>query len=179
MSRESTTEPGSDTGASNVAEGANRALRYESLRAGVLGAATVWAWVFVNDLLQQTPLNTAVHFGRWFIAIDRVTALPKWGDVLGFTVILVAVWIGFARLAVRAIRSTPRNPAILMFVAFILILLQLASVVIATALAAGNAGVAAWRDFYVGQLIGWAVVWWYLIRRHREAIEAWRRAGQD
>jgi hypothetical protein len=179
MSLENTTEPGSDTGASNVGESANRPPRYEGVRAGVLGAASVWAWVFVSDLWQHTPFNTAARFGRWFISIDRVTSLPRWGDVLGFTVILLAVWIVFGRLAARAIRTVPREPATLIFIVFMLTLLQLAAVVIAAMLAARNTAVLAWRDFYVGQLIGWAVVWWYLVRHHPEAMKAWRMAGRD
>jgi len=67
-----------------------RSLRttHEGLRAGLVGAAVVWLWLFVDDRLSHATLRTPVLLGRALLSIDRFgPATPPWEAVFAFTVV--------------------------------------------------------------------------------------------
>ena len=150
----------------------------EGIRAGLLGAGTAWTWQFVADVVRRKPLETPILFGRGILSIDRVTVVPAWADVVAFTVFLVAVWIGVASLAAKVLRRATKQPSVILFGAVILILLELAAVDLTTMLAQAGMGQAAWPGAFSAHLAGWVAVWWYLLRRHPEAMAELRVADE-
>lgn len=151
----------------------------EGIRAGAFGASAAWACAFVSDALTHAPLSTPILFGRHLLAIDQVRQASPWADVLAFTVFLFAIWIGVASAAALAVRAAARRPPVLLLAALILTLLQLAAVALTTLLAYEGMGAAAWRSVYAPHLVGWLVVWWFLLRRHPELAAELRMAGHE
>ncbi|HEU4564520.1 MAG TPA: hypothetical protein VFS05_07725 [Gemmatimonadaceae bacterium] len=143
-------------------------IPHEGLRAGLLAATVVWLWLFVVDALSGTPLRTHTFFGWAILTIDGTTPVPTWAKVLTFTIFLALVWMLVGGFVASMVRRAPGQPTLLIFVAFIFTLLQLASVAAATALANLGLGRAAWTDFFVGELLGWATTLWYISRHHPE-----------
>jgi len=154
-------------------------VTHEGVRAGAFGASTAWAWAFVSDALSHAPLSTATLFGRHILAIDQVRGAMPWADVLAFTVFLFAVWIGVASAAALAVRAAATRPAVLLFAALILTLLELGAVVLTTLLAYEGMGSSAWRSVFAAHVAGWVVVWWYLVRRHPALRAELRVAGDE
>jgi hypothetical protein len=140
---------------------------HERVRAGLLGAASVWLWVFLSDWLSGASLRTATFLGRAVLS-HIAPGAPVWQSVIAFTVVHGALWTGIAALILLFVHMAARIPAVLMFVAVVFILLQLAMVALATALSLGPLGTLAWRSVFVGNAVGWTVTWWYIFRWHPE-----------
>jgi hypothetical protein len=102
-----------------------------------------------------------------------------WGSVIAFTIAHCALWTGIATLILLAVHMAARAPAVLLFVALVFILLQLAVVALTTALSEGPLGVLAWRSILAGNALGWMVTWWYVIRRHPELRGEFARADNE
>lgn len=140
---------------------------HERIRTGLLGAASVWLWVCLSDWVSGTPFRTATFFGRAVLShVDP--GAPVWQSVIAFTVVHGALWTGVATVVLLGVHMAARTPPVLMFVVVVFILLQLAIVAFTTALAQGQLGALAWRSVFIGNAVGWSVMWWYIIRRHPE-----------
>ena len=144
-----------------------RPSAHERILAGLLGAATVWLWVCLSDWLSGAPFRTATFFGRAVLShVDP--GAPVWQSVIAFTLVHCALWTGVAALLLLGVHMAARTPPVLMFVIVVFILLQLAIVALITALSQGQLGALAWRSVFIGNAVGWLVLWWYVIRRHPE-----------
>ena len=140
---------------------------HERVRAGLLGAASVWLWVCLSDWVSGAPFRTATFFGRAVLShVDPNAAV--WQSVIAFTVVHVALWTGVATLVLLGVHMAARTPPVLMFVVVVFILLQLAIVALTTALSQGQLGTLAWRSVFIGNAVGWLVLSWHIIRRHPE-----------
>jgi hypothetical protein len=145
------------------------ARRHEGLRAGLVGATAVWAWLFVDDLLSRVPLRTAVALGRGLLRVDRVGPdTPAWAGVVAFTLAHYALWIAVGAIAVRLARRATRASSVLFATALAFILVQFLFVGLAAILAQGRLGVLAWRDVAIGNVLGWGALCWYVAGRHAE-----------
>jgi len=140
---------------------------HERLRAGLLGAAVVWLWVFASDLASGMPLRTATFLGRGVISLAAPGA-PEWASVVAFTIVHCGLWTLVATLLLVAVHVARSTPQVLMFVIVVFILLQLAITALTMALSQGTLGVLAWRSVFVGNALGWAATLWYIIRWHPE-----------
>lgn len=156
-----------------------RPVRFEGLRVGAVGATAAWTWLLVVDALQRTPFSTPVLLGWWLLGIDRVFAAPRWVDAAAFTAFLYLAWIGLGAAAARAARTSRRAPGVLLFAFLVFVLLQLAAVVITTILAEAGMQETAWRDVFLGQLVGIGSAAWYMARRHPGLGRAFRAASGD
>lgn len=150
--------------------GAEGSYTHEVVRAGLLGATTVWIWIFLIGALSGSPLRLASLFGRGVTHIVGVqSTAPEWIAVIVFTVLHFIIWYGLAEVGVVVLRAAARSPAVLMLAIFIGILLLLALVGITMIFASDGLGAAfAWPSIYVGSILGLTVMWWYLIRHHPE-----------
>ena len=144
-----------------------RPPHHERLRAGLVGAAVVWIWVFLSDWISGAPLHTATFFGRGVLSI-AVPGTPEWLSVVAFTIVHCALWTLVATLLLVAVHTARRTPQVLMFVIVVFILLQLAITALTVALAQSSLGVLAWRSVFVGNALGWTATLWYIIRWHPE-----------
>lgn len=140
---------------------------HERLLAGLLGAATVWAWVFVSDWVSGAPLRTATILGHAVLSVSGANT-PAWAAVLAFTIVHCLLWTLVATLLLAAVHVAVRTPAVLMFAVVVFILFQLAIVAYSAALSQGPLGVLAWRSVLVGNALGWIATLWYILRRHPE-----------
>jgi hypothetical protein len=77
------------------------------------------------------------------------------------------------------VRGAARRPGLLLLAIVILTLLELAALSLTTVLAETGMGAWAWRDVFVGQLVGWVAAWWYLLRRHPQVWAQLRMASDD
>lgn len=157
---------------------ASPVIPHEGLRAGLLAATVVWLWLFVIDAISGTPLSTSTFFGWGILSIDGTSPLPTWAKVLAFTIFLYLVWILVGWFVARMVRAAPGQPTLLILVVVVIALLQLASVAAATTLSQVGLGRAAWTDFFVGELLGWVAVLWYIARHHPELRGELREAGE-
>lgn len=144
-----------------------RPPHYERLRAGLVGAAVVWIWVFLSDLMSGTLLRTATLLGRGVLSV-AVPGAPEWVAVIAFTIVHCALWTLLATLLLVAVHVAERTPQVLMFVIVVFILFQLAITALTVALAQSALGALAWRSVFVGNALGWAATIWYIIHWHPE-----------
>jgi hypothetical protein len=143
--------------------------RHDGFRAGLVGATTVWAWLFVDDLLSHVPLRTAIALGRGLLSIDRVgPSTPVWVDVVVFTLAHYALWIGVGALLTGAARRATRAPSVLLAATVVVILLQFLLVGLAAILAQRGLGALAFRDVAFGNMAGWVALLWHVVGRHRD-----------
>lgn len=148
----------------------------EGVRTGIVGATAVWLWLAVSDAIARTPFSTPALIGRGLLSVDVIGdphapaagPIPAPRGVVAFTIVHYALWIGLGTLAMRAARAAARTPAALVLAINVTFGLQFVFVFFAAMLAAGGMGAQAWRDVYLGNLIGSAAVWWYVVRRHPE-----------
>jgi hypothetical protein len=167
-----TTEHDRDTSAS----------RNDGLRAGLVGATAVWAWLLVDDLISRAPLSAARVLGRGLLGVDRFgVEAPAWLAVVAFTLAHCALWLGVGALAMRVARRAARTPSVVLAAMIALVLVQFLLVGIAAILAQGRLGALAWRDVAVGNAIGWAALGWYVARRYRALRDGFAHAaaGRD
>lgn len=142
---------------------------HEVLRAGVLGAATVWLWILLVGALYGAPLRLATLLGDGLAHIVRVASPPTWVAVVVFTIFHFVAWAGIAEVMVIVLRVARTTPAVLMLAAVVMILVLLALIGITMIFASGGLGSGlAWAGIYVGSILGLAVTAGYLLRWHPE-----------
>jgi len=146
-----------------------RTHTHEVLRAGVLGATIVWLWILVIGALSGSPFRLATLLGRGITHIVGVPwNVPAWIAVVVFTVLHFIAWCGLAEITVIVLRAAVRTPAVLLLTAVVTILFLLAFFGITLIFANDGLGGFAWPSIYLGNLVGLAVMWWYIVRRHPE-----------
>ena len=154
--------------------------QHEGLGVGALGATAVWMWLLVSDMHARTPFSTPAFLGRGLLSIGAPGAhLPAIAGVVAFTIAHYAVWMAVGTLVMGAVRRAARAPSILLGTILLLILMQFLFVGITAILAQGRMGATAWRDLMIGDVIGWSVVVWYILRAHRELRGELARASED
>jgi hypothetical protein len=152
--------------------------RGEGLRVGAIGATTVWMWLLVSDMHARTPFSTPAFLGRGLLSVDgRGAAFSAAAGVLAFTIAHYAAWTAVGTLVIAAVRRARRTPSVLLGLVLLLILMQFLFVGVTAILAQGRLGAAAWRDLMIGDLIGWGVVAWYVLRAHKELRGELERAN--
>jgi hypothetical protein len=153
---------------------------HEGLRAGLVGATAIWVWLAVVDLIERTPLHTVEVLGRGLLVfVFQSAPTPLWADVLAFTVVHYALWLVLGRLFVTAIAADTREPGVLIFTIFLLILLSLAIVATTAVLAKTALHGHAWLAVLGGHLIGLVAAGLYLRHRHPDLGAMLRREGTD
>jgi hypothetical protein len=159
--------------------GAGARQRHEGLAVGAIGATGVWLWLLVSDLVSRTPLSTPALLGRGLLSVGAGAHVSAVAGVIAFTVAHYAVWMGVGALLMAAIRRAARAPSILLAVVVGFILAQFLFVGITSILAQGRMGASAWRDLVIGDVIGWGLVAWYVLRAHAELRGELARASED
>jgi hypothetical protein len=94
--------------------------------------------------------------------------VPAWIAVIVFTVLHFVAWCGLAEITVIVLRVAVRTPAVLLLTAVITILFLLAFFGITLIFANDGLGGFAWPSIYLGNVVGLAVMWWYIARWHPE-----------
>jgi len=156
-------------GVGHFMAGSQRTHSHEVLRAGVLGATTVWLWVFMIGALSGAPLRLAALFGHGLAHVVGVhSTVPEWTAVVAFTFFHFVVWCALAEVSVVVLRVAVRTPAVLLLAAVVAILLLLALLGITLIFANDGLGGFAWPSIYVGSIVGLTTMWWYLVRWHPE-----------
>lgn len=154
--------------------------RHEGLRVGAAAATAVWLWILVADMHVRVPFSTPAFLGRALLSVDAPGAhLPAVAGVVAFTIAHYAVWMGVGALIMAAVRKAARTPSILLGVIVVIALSQFLFVGVTAILAQGRLGAAAWRDLLGGDVIGWLVVVWYVLRADRALPAELARAGED
>jgi hypothetical protein len=149
--------------------GRERTHSHEVLRAGVLGATVVWLWILVIGALSGSPFRLATLLGRGITHIVGVPwNVPAWIAVIAFTVLHFIAWCGLAKITVIVTRVAVRTPAVLLLTAVVTILFLLAFFGITLIFANDGLGGFAWPSIYLGNVVGLAVMWWYIVRWHPE-----------
>jgi hypothetical protein len=152
----------------------------EGLRAGFVGATAIWLWLVVIDLIEGMPMHTSGVLGRDLLGIIVPGAsTPLWADVLAFSILHYALWSLLGTLLVRAIAADGRQPGVLIFASFLLILLQLAVLVTTAVLAQGALQRHAWPAILGGHLIGLLTAGLYLRHRHHHLWAMLVREGDE
>lgn len=149
--------------------GPGPAHSHEVLRAGALGAAVVWLWIFIIGALNGAPLRLATLIGSGLTHVVRVASAPQWVAVVVFTIFHFVVWCGIAGVMTVVLRVALRTPAVLLLAIVVTILVLLALVGVTTIFASeGLGGGFAWPAIYLGSILGLAATAWYLLRWHPE-----------
>jgi hypothetical protein len=152
----------------------------EGLRAGLAGATAIWLWLLVVDAIGRAPMRASGVLGRDLLGIILPGAgTPLWADMVAFTVLHYAFWALLGTLLVRAIAADTRQPGVLIFATFLLILLTLAVLATTVVLAQGPIGRNAWPAILGGHLIGLLAMGSYLRHRHPGLWAMLRREGDD
>jgi hypothetical protein len=152
----------------------------EGLRTGLAGATAIWLWLVVVDFILGTPMHTSGVLGRGLLGIILPGArTAPWTDVLAFTVLHYALWALLGTLLVRAVAADRRQPGVLIFATFLVILLQLAFVPITVMLAQDALRRHAWPAIFGGSVIGFLTAGLYLRHRHPDLGARLRREGND
>ena len=152
----------------------------EGVRVGLVGATAIWVWLALVDFVARTPLHTSEVLGRGvLVLLFRHMPTPLWADVLTFTLVHYALWALIGRLLALAVALDTRQPGVLIFAIFLLILLMLAVVVSTTLLAQTALPGHAWTSIFGGHLIGLVAASLYLRHRHPDLMARLRREGSD
>jgi len=153
---------------------------HEVLRAGALGGAVVWLWVFLIGALNGDPLRLAAFIGGGLTHIVGVRAAPAWAAVVVFTVLHFIAWLGLALASVVVIRVAVHTPAVLLLALVIGILVLLALAGVTTIFGSDGLGAAfAWPSIYAGSILGLGAMWWYLVHRHPEVRSELAHVNDD
>ena len=157
-----------------------RSPSHEAIRAGALGATVVWLWLFVSDWLHGTPWYLATLFGRGLLGVvDGAGAISRLQAVMAFTIAHFVYWCVLAVVVLAVVRAAVRTPAVLSLGITVFILFQFLFVGVTAILANSGLGVFAWPSVLLGNIAGWAVAWWYILRRHPELGGEVRRMNDD
>jgi hypothetical protein len=160
--------------------GGGRPRPSEGVRTGFAAATAVWLWLAVVDLIERTPMHTAEVLGRGLVIfVFRGTPTPLWIDILAFTVVHYALWTLLGILLGKAVAADTRQPGVLIFAIFLLILLLLAVFVSTAVLARTALRGHAWLAILGGHLIGLLAAVLYLRHRHPDLGARLRREGTD
>jgi hypothetical protein len=140
--------------------GKHDALR-EGIRLGLAVATSTWIWIAIIDAIAGEPFHT-------------FTVL---GGIASFTMMHALLNIAYGAVIVAAIHSAMRQPSLIGVVALGFIVVEFAFVMATLLLSHLGLGALAWVRVFGGSVIGAAVAYAILSRRH--PLAALLREGED
>ena len=126
-----------------------RTLR-EGIKLGLLSATAIWLWLVIVDALAGQPLRT----------------FSLLGGVALFTVLHYALNVVYGVAAVSVVHGARREPTLLVGAALVFLLMEIGFAMLSALLAQVGLGELAWVRIFGGSLLGGAITWTFLARRH-------------
>lgn len=143
------------------------ARRHSSIREGVqLGlivATSIWAWLALVDAAAGEPFRT-------------FTVL---GGVVPFTILHYLLCLAYGVIAVSAVHRAAREPSLLIAAAFVFFILEFAFAMLTALLAQVGLGELAWVRILGGNLVGAALTFVLLSRKHSLREELRRAEAEE
>jgi hypothetical protein len=133
------------------------ALRHHALQEGAavgfVVATGIWLWIAMVDAVAGQPFHT-------------FTVL---GGVVSFTVLHYLLNLAYGVAIVSAIHGAEREPRLVIAVAFGFMIIEFGFAMLTVLLSHLGLGKLAWVRIFGGSVIGAAIAWLVLSRRHRLA----------
>jgi hypothetical protein len=143
------------------------AHRHSSIREGVqLGlivATSIWAWLALVDALAGEPFRT-------------FTVL---GGLVPFTILHYVLCLLYGVIAVSVVHRAAREPSLLIAAAFVFFILEFAFAMLTALLAQVGLGELAWVRILGGNLLGAALTFVLLSRKHSLREELRRAEAEE
>jgi hypothetical protein len=144
-----------------VLAGKHNTLR-EGVALGLAVATTIWVWLAAVDTLAGEPLHT-------FTTLGGVTV---------FTVVHYLLNVAYAVVIVGAVHGAVRQPNLIIALTFGFVMVQFVFAMLAAVLSSLGLGELAWIRIFGGSLLGGAVTFVILSRRHPLRAQL-RRAEEE
>ncbi|HEV3484775.1 MAG TPA: hypothetical protein VG106_05165 [Vicinamibacterales bacterium] len=156
------TEAISAAGRSNVALAGRHDARREGVALGLAVATIIWIWLALVDMLAGEPFHT-------FATLGGITV---------FTVAHYLLNVAYALVIVGAIHGAARVPSLIIALAFGFVMVQFVFAMLTAVLSNLGLGELAWIRIFGGSLLGGAVTFVILSRRHPLRAQL-RRAEEE
>lgn len=129
---------------------------------GLAVATTIWVWLATVDAIAGEPFHT-------FATLGGVTA---------FTIAHYALNVLYAIIVVSAVHGAVRQPSLIIALAFGFVMIQFVFAMISAFLSQLGLGQLAWVRIFGGSVVGGAVIFVILSRKHPLAAQL-RRAEEE
>jgi hypothetical protein len=136
--------------------------RREAIVIGLAVATTIWVWLAAVDALAGEPFHTFTTLG----------------GVAVFTVAHYLLNVTYAVVIVSAVHGDVRQPSLMIALAFGFVMVQFVFAMLTAVLSNLGLGQLAWLRIFGGSLLGGAVTFMMLARRHPLAAQL-RRAEEE
>jgi hypothetical protein len=147
---------------STVAPVRTHDTRREGVALGLVVATAIWAWLALVDLLAGEPFHT-------FTTLGGVTA---------FTIAHYLLNVAYAVIIVAAIHGAVRQPSLIIALAFGFVMVQFVFAMLSAVFSNLGLGQLAWIRIFGGSLVGGAITFAILARKHPLAAQL-RRAEEE
>lgn len=147
---------------STAAPTVEHSTRREGLILGLAVATTIWVWLATVDAIAGEPFHT-------FATLGGVTA---------FTIAHYALNVLYAIIVVSAVHGAVRQPSLIIALAFGFVMIQFVFAMISAFLSQLGLGQLAWVRIFGGSVVGGAVIFVILSRKHPLAAQL-RRAEEE
>jgi hypothetical protein len=134
----------------------------EGIRLGLVVATSIWIWIATVDALAGEPFRT----------------FQVLGGIAWFTVMHYVLNVGYGTVIVAGLHSVMRQPNLIGGIAMGFLIIQFAFAMGAVLLSHLGLGELAWLRVFGGSLLGAAVAFVILLRRHPLATVL-RQAGME
>ncbi len=134
----------------------------EGARLGLAVATGIWLWLAIVDAIARQPFHTFAVLG----------------GVAVFTVVHYLLNVVYGLAIVSAIRGAEREPALVIAVTFGFLIVEFAFAMLTVLLSHLGLGELAWLRILGGNLLGAAIAFLMLSRRH-PLVEELRRAEEE
>jgi hypothetical protein len=141
---------------------ASHDARREAIVLGLAVATTIWLWLAAVDALAGEPFHTFATLG----------------GVAVFTVVHYLLNVTYAVVIVSAVHGAVRQPSLIIALAFGFVMVQFVFAMLTAVLSNLGLGQLAWLRIFGGSLLGGAMTFMMLARRHPLAAQL-RRAEEE
>jgi len=147
---------------SSVVSADTHDTRREGVALGLVIATAIWAWLALVDALAGEPFHT-------FATLGGVTV---------FTVVHYLLNVTYAVVIVAAIHGAVRTPSLMIALAFGFVMVQFVFAMLSAVFSNLGLGQLAWVRIFGGSLLGGALTFVILARKHPLAAQL-RRAEEE
>jgi hypothetical protein len=152
----------SDAQRSSIVPARTHNVRREGVTLGLVVATAIWAWLALVDLFAGEPFHT-------FTTLGGITV---------FTIAHYVLNVTYAVVIVAAIHGAVRQPSLIIALAFGFVMVQFVFAMLSAVLSNLGLGQLAWVRIFGGSLIGGAVTFAILVRKHPLGAQL-RRAEEE
>jgi len=135
----------------------------EGVQLGLIVATSIWAWLALVDAAAGEPFRT-------------FTVL---GGVVPFTILHYLLCLVYGVIAVSAVHRAAREPSLLIAAAFVFFIVEFAFAMLTALLAQVGLGELAWIRILGGNLVGAALTFVLLSRKHSLREELRRAEAEE